>query len=91
LFTNLVFTWFSEPKSQQTSVLPDVLFAPRRTSQRHKKGAATQEYSVNLYLGSPSKVPIFAHGMGALDGVTLREVAILEGKSGGDLGGPAYS
>jgi len=34
--------------------------------------APTQEYSVNLYLGSPSKVPIFAHGMGALDGVTLR-------------------
>ncbi|CAK9020803.1 Hypothetical protein (Fragment), partial [Durusdinium trenchii] len=33
-----------------------------------------QEYSVNIYLGSPSKVPIFAHGMGFLISADLAEM-----------------
>eukprot|EP00913_Durusdinium_trenchii_P002550 g2359.t1 len=33
-----------------------------------------KEYSVNIYLGSPSKVPIFAHGMGFLISADLAEM-----------------
>ena len=44
-----------------------------------------QEYSVNLYLGSPSKVPIFAHGMGAFAGEDAGTHTMVDGiaKHGG--------
>ena len=45
----------------------------------------TQEYSVNLYLVSPSKLPIFAHGMGALEVKLVREDgAWMDGDSSGN-------
>ncbi|CAJ1353093.1 unnamed protein product [Effrenium voratum] len=37
-------------------------------------GRPLQEYSVNMYLGSPSKLPIFAHGMGFMISQDLAEL-----------------
>jgi len=37
---------------------------PETAMPCHAARLAVEEYSVNLYLGSPSKVPVFAHGMG---------------------------